>query len=103
MPGFLQGNEILILLIIVVLLVLGPTKLPQLARGFGQALREFRRAAQGLTEEEEAAVKSMSKKEEVDPELVKRIAEKLGVTTEGKSEDELIREIVAKAKERKLI
>ncbi|MFQ5987173.1 MAG: twin-arginine translocase TatA/TatE family subunit, partial [Thermoplasmata archaeon] len=40
-PG---GLEIIIILIIVaVLLFLGPTKLPQLARGIGKALGEFRR------------------------------------------------------------
>lgn len=48
----LQGNEWIILLV-VVLLIFGPKKLPELARGIGKALYEFKRASQGLLEEEE--------------------------------------------------
>ena len=49
MGALLQGNELL-LLFAIILLILGPSKLPALARGLGQAIREFRRAAQGLEE-----------------------------------------------------
>lgn len=41
-----QGEELLIILVIL-LLILGPTKLPQLARGLGQAIREFKKASEG--------------------------------------------------------
>ena len=49
--GF-QGNEWIIILI-AILLIFGPKKLPELARGIGKALYEFKRASQGLLEEEE--------------------------------------------------
>jgi len=49
-----QGNEFLFILAIL-LLILGPTKLPALARAFGQAVREFRKAASGYYDESPGA------------------------------------------------
>ena len=46
MGSILQGNELL-LLFLIVLLLLGPSKLPALARGLGQAVREFKKAVEG--------------------------------------------------------
>ena len=42
-----------IIILVIVLLVFGPSKLPQLARGLGQAKKEFKEAA--MTDEEKAA------------------------------------------------
>ncbi len=47
--GPFQPGE-LFLIFVVILLLLGPKKLPELARGLGQAIREFRKAAQGIEE-----------------------------------------------------
>jgi len=47
--GPFQGGELL-LLFLIILLLLGPKKLPELARGIGEAVREFRKAAQGIEE-----------------------------------------------------
>lgn len=44
------GNEIFIVLAIV-LLLFGPTQIPKMARGLGQAMREFRRAQREVTDE----------------------------------------------------
>ena len=54
MGAIFQGNEYIILLLLL-LLVLGPSKLPQIARFLGKAVREFRRAVEGVYEELEAA------------------------------------------------
>ena len=43
----MSGTE-LIIVIIVALLVLGPKKLPDLARSAGKALRDFRKATEGI-------------------------------------------------------
>jgi len=45
----------LIIILLIVLLLFGPRKLPELARGLGEAVREFRKAARGVVEESEFA------------------------------------------------
>ena len=40
-----------IFILIIILLLFGPKRLPALARSLGEAIREFRRAAQGVVEE----------------------------------------------------
>ena len=61
----LQPGEVLIILAIV-LLIFGPTKLPQLARALGQAIREFKKASEGIQEELEKPITETqaSKKEQ---------------------------------------
>ncbi|MDK2384912.1 MAG: twin-arginine translocase TatA/TatE family subunit [Candidatus Korarchaeota archaeon] len=98
--GF-QGAEWLIILVIV-LIIFGPSKLPQLARGLGQAIREFRKASAGLYDEE-AGRKEPRGKREMDDETLYRLAEKLGVENRGKSRDELVDEVVRKAREKGLL
>jgi len=44
------GPMELILILILALIIFGPGKLPEVARGFGKAISEFRRASQELTE-----------------------------------------------------
>ena len=111
---------ILILIAFIVLIIWGPSKIPQLARSFGQAVREFRRGASenepepelievakklgidptGKTRDELLAEinsrlsqqKPVVEKSSVDPRVLE-IAEKLGIDTRGKSEEELIKEI----------
>ncbi len=46
-------SEILVILVIA-LLVLGPTKLPDIAKGLGKGLRDFRRAMNSLDEAPES-------------------------------------------------
>ncbi len=98
------------ILLVIVLLIFGPKKLPELARGIGKALYEFKRASQGLLEEEEEektrareveakSSREASRSSQSDEELIRRLAEKLGIETEGKSVEELKREVIAKARE----
>lgn len=49
MFGF-GGAEIGILFLII-LLIFGPSQIPKMARGLGQALREFRKAQRQITDE----------------------------------------------------
>jgi sec-independent protein translocase protein TatA len=53
--GFLGGQELLIILLIV-LLLFGGSKLPALARGLGQSVKEFKKASQ--TDEEDKAAEA---------------------------------------------
>ncbi|RUS45335.1 twin-arginine translocase TatA/TatE family subunit [Cohnella sp. AR92] len=44
-----------ILLVIVALLLFGPNKLPELGKAFGKTLREFKKGANGIMDDEPAA------------------------------------------------
>ncbi len=46
----LGGAEVGILFLII-LLIFGPSQIPKMARGLGQALREFRKAQREITDE----------------------------------------------------
>ena len=98
--GF-QGAEWIIILVII-LIIFGPSKLPQLARGLGQAIREFRKASAGLYDEEPRKEKPREKRS-IDDETLYRLAEKLGVETKDKDRDELVEEVLRKAKEKGLL
>lgn len=52
-PGFIEGigGPELLLILFIILLLFGANRLPELARGFGQSIKEFKRAANGVEEE----------------------------------------------------
>ena len=54
MLGFLNlgGGEIF-LLVLVVLLLFGAKRIPELAKGLGKGIREFKDASKGIEKEEE--------------------------------------------------
>ncbi len=51
--GFIEGigGPELLLIMFIVLLLFGGQKLPELARGLGKSIREFKKAASGVEEE----------------------------------------------------
>src|ERR1700755_3476079 len=72
--GDLGGPALLIILAIVVL-VFGASKLPELARGSGRALRIFKAETKGLTDEDaENDVKTVSQRELEDLQAAERAA-----------------------------
>jgi sec-independent protein translocase protein TatA len=84
MPG--AGEWVLIL--IVALIIFGPGKLPELGRGFGRAIREFKKASSGLSEQINAAMEDKSpyieKKDnpyiqefEINDELIEKLKNKI--------------------------
>jgi len=48
----------LILILIIALIVFGPKKLPEIGRSFGQTLKEFKKSANGLTDDIEEEKRS---------------------------------------------
>ncbi len=66
--GLLRPMHLLIILIIV-LIIFGPGKLPQIGAGLGRAIREFRKAMTGLsvTESEDETKKIDSNTEKKKP------------------------------------
>jgi len=49
----LGGTEVAVLFLII-LLVFGPSQIPKMARGLGQAMREFRKAQNEISDEMKA-------------------------------------------------
>jgi sec-independent protein translocase protein TatA len=58
------GTTELILILAIVLLIFGVGKLPQLGKGLGQSIREFRSSLSGEDEEEEKEEAQEEKEEE---------------------------------------
>jgi len=51
----------LLIILVVILLIFGPRRLPEMAKGIGQSVREFRRGLKDVQSEFEAGEKSVSK------------------------------------------
>jgi len=58
------GGQELLLILFVVLLFFGPSKLPELARGLGKGMREFKKAQADLENEFNKAVETEAPKDE---------------------------------------
>jgi len=81
----ITGTEwIIIIILILGLLIFGPSKIPELARALGRARREYEKASRGEDEHEE--------------EKIRALARELGIPTEGKTTEELLNEIKKRAK-----
>jgi sec-independent protein translocase protein TatA len=83
---------IVIIVALVVILLWGPGKIPELARGLGRAKAEFERASR------EGYASEVSRDREYnrtsDDDMIILIAKGLGITTEGKTKNEIFQEII---------
>jgi len=66
MFGNIGGSE-LFLILRVILVFFGAKKLPELAKGLGQGIREFRKAAKDVQEEVDKEVKKLDEKNDSKP------------------------------------
>ena len=78
--------------VLVVILIWGPQKIPDLARSLGRARREFDQASKGLSEPTSNATPNATAQEP----LVD-LASRLGINTQGKTRQEISDEIVKAA------
>lgn len=103
---------VIIGIILVILIIWGPSQIPKIARAFGQAKKEFEKAskeAEGSVKEmremtEEAVkpfketIKNMTQEiSNVEMDLL-RIAKQLGIKTEGKTGEQIASEIAERMK-----
>ncbi|MFQ6134326.1 MAG: twin-arginine translocase TatA/TatE family subunit [Nitrososphaerales archaeon] len=93
------GTEWIVLLVVVVIFLFGAKKIPDLARSVGRARGEFARGKQEYEEELRKEREGEEKKEPTEREKLEQAARSLGITVEGKSDEEL-REAVKKALEK---
>ncbi len=85
------------LILVVVLILFGPKKLPELARSIGDAIRQYRSATEGsLTQTTATPVKteSTSATAKSDEQLLVETAKKLNISTEGKTPEQISNEII---------
>jgi sec-independent protein translocase protein TatA len=84
----LVGYEWLIVVgILLVVFLWGPQKLPELARSIGLAKKEFEKAAK------EVSGSTTTSTAETSPDPLITAAKNLGIVTEGKTKEEIAREI----------
>lgn len=95
-----------------ILFLWGPEKLPKLARSVGQAKKEFEKASKGLEEEVrqlERDIRAPSSPQPAAPpsqpsahtsadDKLLEVARSLGIETEGKTRDEIAKEIIERTK-----
>lgn len=87
------GMQEVILILAIILLVFGPSKLPKIARELGKALHEVNKATSMATatlNSENSATRGLP------PKFLLDTARKLGLSIEGKTEKQLTDEIFAK-------
>ncbi len=83
---------VIIGIIVVVVVVMGPKRIPELARALGSAKKEFNAGAQGGPSV--APTTPMGSHTDEDDLMV--AARKLGISTEGKTREQISAEIVRK-------
>jgi len=90
---------IVIAVVVIVFLMYGPKKIPELARSIGLARKEFSDASkQPLASETTAPIATMAPATTPSTgDALLDTARKLGINTEGKTRDEISSEIVARA------
>ena len=84
---------LVIILALVVILLWGPSKIPELARGIGKAKSEFEKASRGYLHEKPKTKKEAAQSSDDDTVIL--IAKGLGIATEGKTRQEISQEILA--------
>ncbi len=89
---------IVIAVVVIVFLLMGPKKIPELARSLGLARKEF---AKGVSESSAVSPDSAEKRPSPSGEAaLVETAKKLGIGTEGRTSSEISDEIVRKAQMR---
>jgi sec-independent protein translocase protein TatA len=86
---------LLILGVVAVILIWGPSKIPELAKSIGRARKEFDDASRGVMQPLSTPTASPSAST---PDSLVDTAQKLGINTEGKTRQEISDEIVRNAK-----
>jgi sec-independent protein translocase protein TatA len=94
----LIGYEWLVVVgVILVVFLWGPKKLPELARSIGLAKKEFEKSTKEIASITNPTTTSTTESEQ-DPLLV--AAKSLGITTEGKTKEQIAKEIADKTTKR---
>ena len=103
-------TEMMVIAVVAIVLLFGAAKVPQLARSFGQAMGEFKKAKReselslknledSIVGDEKAIPEKTTKTEKKTGEVnIREVAEYMGIDTEGKTDEQLKEEVQAKVK-----
>jgi len=94
------GPQEIILIFIIIILLFGANKIPELARSLGKATGEFKKGKHDIEAELsdiEKPVKEGKSYENTSSKIIK-MAKDLGIVTEGKTDEQLLDEIQKKSK-----
>ena len=88
----------IVLIVVVIIVLFGASKIPELARSLGKATGEYKKGKQEIENEISDIGKSstQNKPVEISSSKIKTMAHDLGIATEGKSDDQLLDEIQKK-------
>ncbi len=89
---------IIIGVIVIVIFLWGPQKIPGIARALGRARKEFEQASKEMSEAVSGTASPGLPAEMTGDQMLVETARKLGISTEGKTRDQISQEIVNKAK-----
>lgn len=91
--------EIIIIgVILVVIFLWGPAKIPELARALGRAKKEFETASKEVSDTIATSQASPQPATKTGDQILLDTARQLGISTEGKTREQISQEIVTKTK-----
>jgi sec-independent protein translocase protein TatA len=88
-------------IVVIIIFLWGPQKIPELARGLGRAKKEFDNAAKEFNNPTSASVQTpavTAAPAKTADEIFLETAHQLGITTDGKTREQIAQEIVWKTK-----
>ena len=92
-PGAME----IALIVVAIIVLFGATKIPELARSLGKATGEFKKGKHEIERELVEAEKSVKETPgENKSSKIKQMARDIGISTEGKSDEQLLEEIQKK-------
>ena len=92
---FAIGPNELIMILLIIFLLFGASKLPELARSLGKSMGEFKKAQREAEHELIEFEREMKEKSKLGKkrEKLEKIAKELGIDPTGKSDEELLEEV----------
>ncbi len=92
------GTMEIVLIVVVIIILFGANKIPELAKSLGKATGEFKKAKEEGEREIREMEKSVKEGKPIEEKSskIKQMARDLGIATEGKSDEQLLDEIKKK-------